>query len=334
MKKISADVVLCCSLGDTGKGKITSHLLKNGKYDYCARYGAGANAGHTIYIGDKKIVTHSVPAGVLHGVRSVIGPGCVINPSGLKKEIAYLEDLGFPAKDLLMLDRRAHIVTESHLAEEVAESKVGTTKRGIGPAYRDKVARIGIRVENCAELSDFNIVDIADEFYKQDTNILFEGAQGHFLDIDWGDYPYVTSSTCTVAGAVNCGVPPQAIKNVFGCAKAYDTYVGAKQFQPEGEIFNKLRELGAEFGATTGRPRQCNWLNLDSLITATKLNGVTELIINKTDIMEQLGIWNLYHNKELKSFASKEEFCSFVAKEVKENTFAAKCTFSFSAKEI
>lgn len=118
-----------------------------------------------------------------------------------------------------MLDRRAHIVTASHLAEEANESKVGTTKRGIGPAYRDKVSRIGIRVENCAELSDFNIIDIADEFYKQDTNILFEGAQGFGLDIDWGDYPYVTSSTCTVAGAVNCGIPPQAIKKCFWMCK-------------------------------------------------------------------------------------------------------------------
>ena len=143
-------------------------------------------------------------------------------------------------------------------------------------------------------------------------NILFEGAQGFYLDIDWGDYPYVTSSHCTVGSAIMNGVSPQKIRKIYGVAKIYETYVGLKKFEPENQIFSEIRKLGNEFGATTGRPRQCNWLNLDNLVKATRINGVTDLIINKMDILRQLNVWHVYYDKKDHNLGSENIMKEFI----------------------
>jgi adenylosuccinate synthase len=164
------------------------------------------------------------------------------------------------------------------------------------------------------ELSNY-IIDVYEEFYG-DTRcrILFEGAQGFYLDIDWGDYPYVTSSHCTVGSAVMNGVPPQKIRKVYGAAKIYETYVGSKFFEPNDVIFEKIRKLGNEFGSTTGRPRQCNWLNLNNLIKAAAINGVTDLVMSKIDILRELDTWKLLHNEKQVVFRSEQDMKDYIVK--------------------
>jgi adenylosuccinate synthase len=160
------------------------------------------------------------------------------------------------------------------------------------------------------------LIDVYEEFYNSQTDckILFEGAQGFGLDIDWGDYPYVTSSGCTVAAAINNGVPHNRIRNVWGVAKAYETYVGAKKFEPSDEIFKKIREVGQEFGATTGRPRQCNWLNTKNLFKAININGANILVFNKADILREIGVWKVYdQNNEIVEFKSEQEMRSWIS---------------------
>ena len=292
-----ADVIVDLQHGDSGKGKIANSLCESGYYTHVIRYNGGNNAGHTIYKEGKKFVTHSIPCGVLHGVKSIIGPGCVVNVKHFFAEMKELEDGGVKCKGLVFIARNAHVITDDHLMEDRQDHDIGTTKRGNGPAYRDKYSRKGVRAEQVAELQPY-LIDLYEEFYGQDTGkycrILFEGAQGFGLDVDWGDYPYVTSSHCTVGGAVLNGVPPRNIRDVWGIAKFYETYVGAKKFEPDEPIFAKIRELGAEYGATTGRPRQCNWLNMKELVKAININGVTKIVFNKTDILRQAGVWKLY----------------------------------------
>lgn len=303
-----ADVVVDLQHGDTGKGKVTNQLARNESYTHVVRYGGGHNAGHTIYHEGKKVVTHAIPCGVLHGIKSIIGSGCVVNPKMFLDEVQELESLGFATKDLVFIANNAHVITDAHLAEDAKDVSVGTTKRGNGPAYRDKYGRTGIRAENVPELQPY-LVDLYEEFHHNkrgfNSGILFEGAQGFGLDIDWGDYPYVTSSHCTAGGATLNGVPPSAIRTVWGVAKMYETYVGAKKFQPEDPVFDRIREIGAEYGATTGRPRQVNWLNVRELYKAAEINGVRNLIINKVDVLEQIGVFKLYDGKlvEFKSLS-------------------------------
>ena len=191
---------------------------------------------------------------------------------------------------------------------EAKESKIGTTKRGNGPAYRDKFARTGVRAEDVPALRPY-LMDLYEELHERTTNpiILFEGAQGFGLDPDWGDYPYVTSSHCTVGSAILNGVPANCIRNVWGVAKIYETYVGAKKFEGREQIFNEIRDLGEEYGATTGRPRQINWLDFDLLKMALRINGVNKLVINKMDILQQLDIWCLYDGPNLYEFRSRED---------------------------
>tara|TARA_Y100000034_G_scaffold109111_1_gene140045 strand:+ start:1507 stop:2499 length:993 start_codon:yes stop_codon:yes gene_type:complete len=287
-----ADIVVDLQYGDCGKGKITHHLLRQGAYTHCLRYNGGCNAGHTIYHEGKKFVTHHIPAGVFFGVKSIIGAGCVVNMEQFFKEIETLEENGIPCNELVRIAKNAHIITDKHLGEETSESTIGTTKRGNGPAYRDKYARRGIRAEMVPALMDY-VVDLYKELHEHPhAVILCEGAQGFGLDIDWGDYPYVTSSHCTTAGALLNGIPATAVRNVWGVAKAYETYVGSKKFHGKGEIFDKLQETGKEFGATTGRPRQCNWTNLNLLVKSININGVTDLVINKVDILRELDRWS------------------------------------------
>lgn len=294
------DVVVDLAYGDCGKGVVTHDLLKHHEYTHVMRWAGGANAGHTVYHNGEKIVTHLVPMGVLHGIKSIVGPGCVIHPKMFLQEIEELERHGFRARELTKVAKNAHIVTDAHLLEDGKESSIGTTKRGIGPAYRDKYGRTGVLAEACPELRDF-VIDLYQELHESDTEpvVLCEGAQGYGLDVMWGDYPYVTSSHCTVAGALLNGFPAHAVRKVYGVTKAYETYVGAKKFQGDDPIFEQLQRVGKEFGATTGRPRQCNFLNLDLLRKAIKINGVTDLIVKKMDVMQEVGIWKVRNNNDL-----------------------------------
>jgi len=289
-----ADIIVGLSFGDEGKGKVTHHLLKSGEYTHCIRYNGGCNAGHTIYHNGQKFVTHHIPAGVFFGVQSIIGAGCVVNLEQFFNEIEMLEDAGISTEGLIYIANNAHIITDKHLNEDGADTNIGTTKRGNGPAYRDKYNRTGMRAEAVPALKDY-LIDMYLELHGSiiEPVILCEGAQGFGLDIDWGDYPYVTSSHCTTAGALLNGIPPQAVRKVYGVAKAYDTYVGTKSFHGKGRVFDLLQLVGNEFGATTGRPRQCNWLDVRMLDEAIRINGVTDLIINKVDILREVGKWNL-----------------------------------------
>ena len=289
-----ADIVVGLSFGDEGKGKVTHHLLKNGDYTHCIRFNGGCNAGHTIYHEGVKFVTHHIPAGVFFGVRSIIGNGCVVNIDQFNREIQMLHEGGINTDGLIFIANNAHIITDAHLEEDGKDTTIGTTKRGNGPAYRDKYDRQGTLASEALVGTPY-LIDMYRELHETDEDvvILCEGAQGFGLDIDWGDYPYVTSSHCTTAGALLNGIPPQAVRKVYGITKAYDTYVGAKDFHGEGRVFDLLQSLGKEFGATTGRPRQCNWLNVRDLKKAVDINGVTDVIINKVDILREVGEWNL-----------------------------------------
>jgi adenylosuccinate synthase len=291
-----ADVIVDLQQGDSGKGKVANYLTKTQNYTHIVRYNGSNNAGHTIYVNGKKVVTHSIPVGVLHGVKSIIGSGCVLNVEHFFNELRELEDAGIDTRGLVYIANNCHIITDKHLAEDRLDNRIGTTKRGNGQAYRDKYAREGTRASQIPELQPY-LIDMYEEFHSRESmcRILFEGAQGFYLDVDWGDYPYVTSSHCTVGSAIMNGVPPQKIRNIYGVAKIYETYVGAKKFEPEDQVFAQIRELGGEYGATTGRPRQCNWLNLDNLIKAASVNGVTHLVMNKMDILREINQWNLYH---------------------------------------
>lgn len=334
--KLLADIVVDLDRGDSGKGKVTNSLLKSGEYTHCVRFSGGHNAGHTIFHNGKKIVTHVVPSGVLQGVKCIIGPGCVVNPGLLEEEIRNLESEGIKVRELLFIDKRTNIITGAHLYEDSQDTKIGTTKKGNGPAYRDKHARKGMRFGDVKH-SDLNIIDVYDEFFNNSNPVvaLFEGSQGFFLDIDWGDYPYVTSSTCTVGGAINNGIPPSAIRKIFGVTKAYRTYVGAKSFQPAGEIFHKICKTGGEYGATTGRVRQVDYLDLNELVQASRINGITNLIINKTDILNEVNEWKLYKDGTLINLEKEDVFKSYIKEYINDRYKALEnIVFSYSPNDI
>ena len=289
------DAVVDLQSGDTGKGKVTHSLLSSGEYDLVLRYNGGSNAGHTIYHNGEKIVTHQVPAGVLYGIRSLIGIGCVVNVRKLEEEIAYLNANGFKTDGLIFVDSRAHVVTEEHLAEDNKDVAIGTTKQGIGPAYRNKYGRTGIRIgDQLINTDKFAIVDSLN--LLAGARVLAEGAQGFALDIDWGDYPYVTSSHCTIGSVVLNGVSPRKIRKIYGVAKAYETYVGTKEFGMHCEELKRVQIHGQEFGATTGRPRKCNWINLDKVAYAARVNDITHLVVNKIDILDQANAYRYFKN--------------------------------------
>lgn len=318
MGLLYADVIVDLQFGDTGKGKVAHALAKTDDYDMVLRYNGGANAGHTVYHNGQKVVTHQVPIGVLYGKKSVIGPGCVVNLDKLEDEIAELNAAGFPTEGLVFVDKRAHIVLEQHLAEDGTDEKIGTTRQGIGPTYRDKYGRKGVRMED-VELgpnAPYQTIDIYELFHREyhRYRVLCEGAQGFHLDIDWGDYPYVTSSHCTVGSAILNGIPPKKIRKVIGTMKAYETYVGNKTYYTDTDnpIFQKIQEVGKEFGATTGRPRKVNWMNLDRVIMALEINGVNQVIINKADVLREVGVFNVIYNEKVYSFDSMAPFKQFV----------------------
>jgi adenylosuccinate synthase len=309
---MKADIVIGAQYGDEAKGKIAHHLCKTGGYTHVIRFNGGCNAGHTIYHNGKKFVTHHIPCGVFYGIPSIIGPGCVIDPKRFFNEIQELEDAGIPAEALVMIAKNAHVITNSHREEDEKDEKIGTTKRGNGPAYRDKYARKGVRAETMPQFEDY-LVDVYEELHSSpNAKILLEGAQGFGLDIDHGDYPYVTSSHCTSASALLSGIPPQSVSKIWGVAKIYETYVGAKKFESDEEIFKIIRSIGKEYGATTGRPRQCNWLNWDFLEKSVKMNGVTDLVLNKMDVLRQINKWSLIHNDKKITFDTEAKMKKWI----------------------
>ena len=332
-----ADVVVDLQYGDCGKGKVTHHLLKSGEYTHCIRYNGGCNAGHSIFHNGVLFVTHHIPAGVFFGVKSIIGPGCVVNLQQFFDEIHDLQDAGIETTGMIFIAKNAHIITTDHLEEDGKDTKIGTTKRGNGPAYRDKYGRTGLRAGDIPELERY-VIDVYDELHNesQDPVILFEGAQGFGLDIDWGDYPYVTSSHCTVGSAILNGVPPQSIRKVYGVAKGYETYVGAKDFEPkkDAKIFHEIREIGQEFGATTGRPRKCNWLDTKLLRKAIRINGVTDLIVNKMDVLKEVETWRVREgDKQFVYFLNEEAMKEHITIEAR-SSGVRDISFSYSPEAI
>ena len=304
---IKIDVVIDLAHGDSGKGKVSHALLAKRDYTHCLRFNGGGNAGHTIYHEGKKFVTHLIPSGVFHGIRSVIGPGCVARTSKLLEEVKYLED-NLGKKINVGIANNVHLVTEEHLTEDSSDTRIGTTKTGNGPAYSAKYSRRGVRASTDPLLQNY-LTDMYSEFYEdKPVRILAEGAQSFNLDIDWGDYPYVTSSHCGIGGLLNNGFNHKHVRNVYGVVKAYDTYVGAKQFQPAGDVFNRIQEAGQEFGATTGRRRQVNWLNWNIIERGIRMNGVNTLIVNKGDVLDQIGSWGIIENGETIEFSTKNLF--------------------------
>ena len=320
------DIVLGCRCGDEGKGKVVYSLLNSNNYNLCVRFNGSGNAGHTIYLNnDTKVVVHQLPVGILKsGVYNLISSDCLINIKKLKEEIDYVKSFNIDITGRLFISKACHIITDECIEYDKQNNTIGTTGSGIGPTYSQKMLRQGKRVADYFDLFTELGVEIVDmrKFWQSDFvkntihDILLEGAQGFELDINWTNhYPYCTSSTCTISGAINTGIPIKNIRHIYGISKIYDTYVGNMEFQPkDNEELERIGKLGHEFGATTGRKRQCNYLNLDTLKEALLINQCNRCIINKIDILEELGIFKLYHNGELKTFNTFCEMSDYIFK--------------------
>jgi adenylosuccinate synthase len=353
-------VVVGLQWGDEGKGKIVDVLSE--KADVVARYQGGHNAGHTVVIHNEKFILHLIPSGILYKDKiCLIGNGVVVDPAALIEEMNGLTQRGIKIRGNLFLSKNAHIIMPYHMALDRENEKlrgaksIGTTGRGIGPAYSDKIGRSGIRVadllqpavfkeklkanllhinfllEHLYKAPVFDVEHIFDEYmgyarelseYIADTdiivnntisekgNVLFEGAQGTLLDIDHGTYPYVTSSNAIAGGAcTGIGVGPTKISKVLGIVKAYTTRVGSGPFPTEitDELGDRIREKGGEYGATTGRPRRCGWLDMVILKHSARINGLTGIAITKLDILDGLEVLKIctayrYHGKILDEF--------------------------------
>src|SRR3989338_2417322 len=315
---VTVDVIVDLQYGDCGKGKVAHYLSRTHSYTHVLRYNGGCNAGHTIFHKGKKFVTHHIPAGVFFGVPSVIGSGCVLDPDQFFRELKMLERGGVATRGKIFVAENTHVITNAHKSEDKKKGgKIGTTGRGNGPAYRDKYGRTGVRAKHVKRLKPY-LIDLYAEWYSgKNIRILAEGAQGFGLDIDWGDYPFVTSSHCTTAGALLNGLPATAVRDVWGVAKIYETYVGSKKFQPKGEVFNKIGDIGEEFGSTTGRRRQTNWMNMQTLERAIRLNGVTHIVFNKVDVLRAVGKWAVYDGKKKIEFKGEKPMQDFVVKRLK-----------------
>jgi adenylosuccinate synthase len=333
------DVILGLQWGDEGKGKIVDYFAAG--YDVIARFQGGPNAGHTLYVGGKKIVLHQIPSGIFHDNKiNLIGNGVVLDAVTLKKECDAVEAMGVNCKKNLYISARTHLILPSHRALDKASElakgndKIGSTLKGISPAYMDKTGRNGLRVGDLLDknfisqyiklrlkhqklLDNFSFNDdistweeeffealeflkqlqiVNGEYFVNDAlqngkKVLAEGAQGSMLDIDFGTFPYVTSSNTITAGVGSgLGVAPQKIKEVFGITKAYCTRVGSGPFPTEldGENGELLRKAGMEYGSTTGRPRRCGWIDLVALNFACMINGVTQLVMTKADVLDSM----------------------------------------------
>lgn len=334
---MKVDVLLGLQWGDEGKGKIVDVLTPN--YKVVARFQGGPNAGHTLEFENQKYVLRSIPSGIFQGGKiNLIGNGVVIDPALFKGEIDALEASGHNLTDRLYISKKAHLIMPTHRlldsASEVAkgDDKIGTTGKGIGPVYTDKISRNGLRVgdifhnfeekyqqatkrhkemldncnfnyDNLAELEEewfegveklktFKIIDseqFVNDQIKQENSVLAEGAQGSLLDIDFGTYPFVTSSNTVCAGAcTGLGISPHSIGEVFGIFKAYVTRVGSGPFPTElfDEVGKEMAVKGNEFGSVTGRPRRCGWIDLVALKYTIMVNGVTQLIMMKSDVLD------------------------------------------------
>jgi adenylosuccinate synthase len=285
----AVDIIFGLAWGDEGKGKISNAISKN--YDFVCRWNGGPNAGHTVYLNDKKYKTHIIPCGVFQNKPSIIGPNCVINVDKFFDEIEYLKREGFDTS-LIKVSPKAHIITERHIEYDLKflKPKLGTTGQGIAPAYSDKMLRIGKLAGN-----------YIDKKYLWDGHIegeiLCEGAQSFWLDINYGDYPYVTSSETLPYNACSLGFSPKKIRDIIGVAKIYDTKSGVDPLFPESlwedAELNKIIELGKEYGSTTNRKRLVNWLRLNHLKQAIKISGTNKLIINKCDILEEINAYKI-----------------------------------------
>ena len=299
---MKATIVFGLAWGDEGKGKVVSQLASSGQYNMVCRWAGGNNAGHTIYKNGKKYKTHLIPSGVFYDVLSVIGPGCVVHWTSFIEEIVYLKENGFDTS-LVKISPKAHIVLDKHIKDDIENlsSRLGTTSKGIAPCYAAKASRSGVRAIDLKQIRASGF--LWDE--KLSGNILCEGAQGFWLDMDWGNYPYVTSSTTLPYGACSLGFPPQCIEKIIGVAKMYDTRSGEDPEFPGSLLKNKellsLAKLGKEYGVTTGRRRKTNYLNLDKLLEAVRISGCTHIIFNKADILEDANIFKFYYNNKLKS---------------------------------
>jgi adenylosuccinate synthase len=310
------DVVLGLQYGDEGKGKICHSLLTKNKYTHVLRFNGGGNAGHTIYHNGKKMVTHLIPSGVFYGIKSIIGPGCVVNVQKFFEELIYLKDNGIDICNNVFIAKNAHIVTQDNVDNDKKDTQIGTTKSGNGPAYSEKYNRTGVRAESIPALKPY-LIDMYEEFYlkdNKDITILAEGAQALGLDIDWGDYPFVTSSHCGVGSVLLNGFNTSHIRDVFGIIKGYDTYVGAKNFQGDDPNLEKIQIEGQEFGATTGRKRQCNWLDWDLVEKSVNMNGVNRLVVNKIDILEKVNVWKVKYKNQILDLNDKQSFESWIKK--------------------
>ncbi len=332
------DVVLGLQWGDEGKGKIVDVLAET--YPIIARFQGGPNAGHSIHFDGKKFILRSVPSGVLRkGTINIVGGGVVLDPITFRGECESIEAAGVPLRERLFISKKAHLILPTHKIIDAAQeaskgkAKIGSTLKGIGPTYTDKVSRVGLRVgdilatnfkerfealkakhieylrqfdfqydaadheaewlEAVEYLKTFRIIDgeyFANECLENNKKILAEGAQGSMLDIDFGSYPFVTSSNTICPGAcVGLGIAPGKVGRVYGIFKAYCTRVGSGPFPTElnDETGEQLRIGGAEFGSVTGRPRRCGWLDLVALKYAVLLNGVTDLVMMKADVMDE-----------------------------------------------
>jgi adenylosuccinate synthase len=331
------DVLLGLQWGDEGKGKIVDRFAPD--YDLIARFQGGPNAGHTLYVEGQRIVLHQIPSGIFHPhTDNLIGGGVVLDPVTLKREFGKIAALGLDAARNLCISERAHLILPTHRALDKASEtakgndRIGSTLKGIGPAYMDKTGRNGLRVGDILE-RDFttryirlrlkhqkmldslgfseDITDWEEEFFEalellrslrivngeyhvndrisKGDRVLAEGAQGSMLDVDFGTFPFVTSSNTISAGVcTGLGVAPQRIREVIGVTKAYCTRVGGGPFPTElhDETGERLRATGNEFGATTGRPRRCGWLDLVALRFACMVNGVTKLVMTKSDVLD------------------------------------------------
>lgn len=291
-------VIIGCQWGDEGKGKVVD--LMSAEADIVVRVQGGANAGHTIVVNEQKHILHLIPSGILHKkVICVIGNGVVIDPDVLQEEIEVLQKLGISVRGRLLISDRAHIVTAEHKQRDIRDSqkKIGTTGRGIGPAYMDKVGRTGLRMVDFVKTDKRFAGYVTDtspylnEAIKKNKKIIMEGAQGAMLDVDFGTYPFVTSSN-TMAGAASTGsgIGPTKIDKVVGIVKAYTTRVGNGPLPTEfpAELGEQIRQKGNEFGATTGRPRRCGWFDAVVVRYACQVSGVDSCVLMKLDVLDDL----------------------------------------------
>jgi adenylosuccinate synthase len=342
------DVLLGLQWGDEGKGKIVDYFAP--KYDIIARFQGGPNAGHTLYVNGQKVVLHQIPSGIFHeNTTNLIGNGVVLDAVTLKKEYDKVAAFGIDGRKHLYVAERTHLILPSHRALDKASElskgneKIGSTLKGIGPAYMDKTGRNGLRVGDLLDknfttqyiklrmkhqrlLDSFgfneDISEWEEEFFeaiefmrslkivngeyfinekiREGKKVLAEGAQGSMLDVDFGTFPFVTSSSTISAGVcTGLGIAPQKIKEVIGVTKAYCTRVGSGPFPTElhDETGERLRKIGSEFGATTGRPRRCGWIDLVALNFACMVNGVTQIVMTKADVLdafEELSVCTSY----------------------------------------